>query len=86
MVLALFTASQRLALTGWLYTTDRFFGDETVEIVHETLAWTSSRSAHCTSAASSSRAGSQRENLVAAMFDGESARRATTTSRDRTLD
>ena len=28
-----------LALTGWLYTTDAFWGDETVEAVHLALAW-----------------------------------------------
>jgi cytochrome b len=40
MVLALFACILGLALTGWLYTTDRFWGDETVERVHVALAWT----------------------------------------------
>ena len=32
MVIALFICVGGLALTGWLYTTDRFWGDETVEM------------------------------------------------------
>jgi len=70
MILALLTTVAALAVTGWLYTTDTFWGDETVERIHEALAWwllvlvighlggvlyTSWR---------------QRENLVAAMFSG----------------
>lgn len=39
MVLALNGCVLGLALTGWLYTTDRYWGDETVETVHTTLAW-----------------------------------------------
>ena len=39
MVLLLVACVLGLALTGWLYTTDRFWGDETVEQIHETLAW-----------------------------------------------
>jgi len=39
MVLALFAWIGALALTGWLYTTDRYWADETVEWLHELLAW-----------------------------------------------
>ena len=39
MVLLLWAWVLGLALTGWLYTTDRFFGDETVEWLHDALAW-----------------------------------------------
>jgi cytochrome b len=38
MVLALLANVAGLALTGWLYTTDRFWGDATVERVHLALA------------------------------------------------
>jgi cytochrome b len=40
MVVAFFACVGALALTGFLYTTDRFWGDETVERVHVALAWT----------------------------------------------
>jgi cytochrome b len=39
MILALLGGVAALALTGWLYTTDRFWGDEQVEAVHRWLAW-----------------------------------------------
>jgi hypothetical protein len=85
MVIALFICVAALALTGWLYTTDRFFGDEVVEIVHETLAWTlvALAALHVGGVvlrepSSNARTSSRRCSMV------ESARRATTTSRDRT--
>ena len=70
MVIAMFACIVGLALTGWLYTTDRFFGDEVVEIVHETLAWTLVALAllHVGGVLFASR--HQRENLIAAMCDG----------------
>jgi cytochrome b len=40
MALALMGCIGALALTGWLYRTDRFWGDETLERLHEALAWT----------------------------------------------
>ena len=39
MVLALLTCVAGLALTGWLYTADWFWGDERVEQAHAALAW-----------------------------------------------
>lgn len=39
MILALMLAVAGLALTGWLYTTDRFWGDEQVEQLHRAFAW-----------------------------------------------
>ena len=39
MILALLTSVGALALTGWLYTTDRFWGDAQVEAWHLALAW-----------------------------------------------
>jgi cytochrome b len=38
MILALLTAMAALCLTGWLYTTDAFWGEEWVEETHEALA------------------------------------------------
>lgn len=40
MVLALLGCVLGLGLTGWLYTTDLFWGDANVEAVHVGLAWT----------------------------------------------
>jgi len=39
MAVTLWVCIALLALTGWLYTTDAFFGDATVETVHEAFAW-----------------------------------------------
>jgi cytochrome b len=39
MILALLGCVGALALTGWLYTTDRYWGDEQVEALHLALAW-----------------------------------------------
>jgi len=49
MILTLLACVGGLALTGWLYTTDRFWGDETVEQVHVALAWTMLGLVSCTS-------------------------------------
>jgi len=40
MIVALMLTVGGLALTGWLYTSDWLWGDETVEAVHVALAWT----------------------------------------------
>ena len=81
MVLALLACVGGLALTGWLYTTDRFWGDETVEQVHVVLAWTDARAGLLHLAGVAIASFRHRENLVAAMFSGdkraaERARRA----------
>ena len=70
MVLALLASVAGLALTGWLYTTDRFWGDATVEAAHRTLAWGLLVLAvlHVAGVLFTSRR--QRENLIAAMFSG----------------
>ena len=39
MILALLGCVCALALTGWLYTSDRYWGDERVEWLHLALAW-----------------------------------------------
>ena len=40
MIVALLACVSGLTLTGWLYTTDALWGDETVEALHVGLAWT----------------------------------------------
>lgn len=70
MVVALVLCVIGLALTGWLYTTDAFFGDATVEWVHRALAWwlLGLVVAHvCGVLFTGLR---HRENLIAAMLDG----------------
>lgn len=39
MVVALLTSIGAITLTGWLQTTDRYWGSETLETVHASLAW-----------------------------------------------
>jgi cytochrome b len=70
MVLALFAWIAGLALTGWLYTTDRFWGDETVERIHEAVAWSllGLVAIHVAGVLVASRR--HRENLVRSMVDG----------------
>lgn len=70
MVLLLLAVVLGLALTGWLYTTDRFFGDETVEQVHRALAWSVVVLAALHVGGVVVESVRQRENLVAAMFHG----------------
>src|SRR5262249_31715504 len=71
MILALFACVGGLALTGWLYTTDRFWGDETVERIHVALAWTMLSLVVLHVAGVLLASLRHRENLVAAMFSGE---------------
>ena len=70
MVVALMFCVVALAVTGWLYTTDMFWADETVERVHRVLAWTllGLVVAHVVGVLFTSLR--HRENLVAAMFSG----------------
>ena len=75
MVLALLANVAGLALTGWLYTTDRFWGDATVETWHVALAWTLLGLVLLHVAGVLFTSLRQRENLVAAMFSGNKARR-----------
>jgi cytochrome b len=70
MVVALMLCVGALALTGWLYTTDAFWGDETVEQVHRALAWAllGLVVAHIAGVVYASVR--HRENLVASMLNG----------------
>ena len=71
MILALMACIGGLALTGWLYKTDRFWGDETVERIHVALAWTMLSLVVLHVAGVLLASFRHRENLVAAMFSGE---------------
>lgn len=73
MIVALLLGVAALAASGWLYTTDAFWGDETVDAVHQALAWTLLVlvALHLAGVVFTSRR--QRENLVAAMFSGVKA-------------
>jgi len=70
MVVALMLCVIGLALTGWLYTTDAFFGDETVERVHRALAWTLLGLVVVHVAGVLFTSLRHRENLIVAMFSG----------------
>jgi len=70
MAVVLWACIGALALTGWLYTTDAFFGDATVETVHEVIAWAMLALVvlHIAGAIVTGR--KHGENLVAAMLHG----------------
>jgi cytochrome b len=70
MVVALMACVSGLALTGWLYSTDAYWGSEAVEDAHRALAWAllGLVSVHVAGVLFTS--WRQRENLVAAMFSG----------------
>jgi cytochrome b len=71
MIVALLASVTVLCVTGWLYTTDALWGDETVERLHVTFAWglLGLITLHVGGVIFTSLR--QRENLVRAMLDGE---------------
>ena len=73
MILALMACVSALAFTGWLYTTDMFWGSEAVEDLHRALAWTllALVSLHVAGVIFTSIR--HRENLIKAMIDGMKA-------------
>ena len=70
MIVALMSTVVALAFTGWLYTSDAFWGDETVERVHVALAWLLLGLVLLHLAGVAFTSWRQCENLVAAMFTG----------------
>lgn len=70
MVVALIVCVAVLALTGWLYTTDRFWGNETVERFHFGFAWAIAGLAVLHVAGVVFASVRHRENLVASMAHG----------------
>ncbi len=70
MVLALFGHVAGLALTGWLYTSDAWWGDERVERVHVALAWSLVVLVALHLAGVLFTSVRHRENLVLAMLNG----------------
>ena len=70
MAVALLTMTVLVCTTGWLYTTDRFWGVEWVEDLHESCAWIMLAlvAVHIIGAVATSR--HHRENLVTAMLHG----------------
>ena len=71
MIVTLLLCVMALALTGWLYTTDMFWGSELVEDAHRVLAWSllALVALHVSGVIFTSVR--HRENLVKAMIDGE---------------
>ena len=71
MVLALMLCVIGLGVSGWLYTTDAFWGDESVEQVHRALAWALLGLVAVHVAGVLFTGWQHRENLVASMLDGD---------------
>jgi cytochrome b len=70
MVIALMACIAALAFTGWLYTTDAYWGDALVEDLHRALAWTLLGLVCMHVAGVIFASVRHRENLVASMIDG----------------
>ena len=70
MVIALMLCVAGLALTGWLYSTDAFWGNEGVERMHRALAWGLLGLVVVHVAGVISMSLQHRENLVASMLSG----------------
>ena len=70
MIFALTLCVASLALTGWRYTTDMFWGSEAVETAHRRLAWTLLGLVVVHVAGVLFTSLRQRENLIAAMVTG----------------
>lgn len=70
MVLALLGCVTALGATGWLYTTDAFWGEAWLDNLHQALAWLLLGLAALHVAGVVFTSLRHRENLVAAMFSG----------------
>jgi cytochrome b len=71
MVIALLLCVAALGVTGWLYTTDMFWGSATLEFAHQILAWTLLGLVTLHVLAAMVMSWHHRENLVAAMIHGD---------------
>ena len=70
MIAALVACVALLAFTGWLYTTDRFWGDATVERIHVAAAWSMAVLALLHVAGVAVASLRHHENLIGAMLHG----------------
>lgn len=70
MVIVLLLVVGALTFFGWLQTTDRFWGSETLEVVHTTLAWALLPLIGLHVAGVVLTSSHQRENLVQSMWHG----------------
>ena len=71
MILVLLACLVALAFTGWLFTTDAFWGEAWLEQLHEFLAWSLSAFVAMHLAGVVFTCLRHRENLVSAMFTGK---------------
>lgn len=85
MVVALLACVASLGLTGWLYTTDAFWGEAWLDRLHYVLAWTllGLIALHLTGVMFTSVR--HRENLVPAMFTGRKKHLSPTENLDSLL-
>lgn len=70
MMVALLVGVSLVGITGWMQTTDRFFGEEWVEEVHEALAYVVLVMVGLHVVAAISESIHYRENLIASMIHG----------------
>jgi cytochrome b len=70
MVVTLLVCVSATALTGWLYTTDRYWGDDGVETLHRLFAWATLALIPLHVGGVILMSARHRENLVASMFSG----------------
>jgi cytochrome b len=85
MILALLGALIGVSVTGWMMGLDRFFGNETLEEIHEIFAMAILGLAGVHVAAAVFESLRHRENLIKAMFTGRK-RKPTGTDVDYALD
>jgi len=78
MVIALLTCAVAVCFTGWLFTTDRFWGYGWLSSLHEALAWLLVILVAAHIAGVLFTALRHRENLLAAMITGNKPRRIKT--------
>ena len=70
MAIVLLACVPALALTGWLYRTERFWGEVWLDALHQAIAWTMLALVVLHVAGAIATGWNHRENLVRAMFTG----------------